>query len=175
MKRVIQELAWVCGVLLFSSITVSLWFSLPLSWIVHPILFFSVILLLFGFPERALLLGGIGGVIIDLHSALPFGVMTSALLLSLSFVSFSQEMILKDRAIHTVVVHTIVATAVYHLLILLFIRVVQTIGAVSPDLNVAVWHLLRIGLLQAVIHAGLVSVVYASTVLFRHRFVHSTL
>jgi hypothetical protein len=174
MKRILREVIWVVCIVGLSIFTVSFWQGLPFGWVFQPILFFALLLTVFGFSERAIALAMVGGFLLDTHSALPFGVFTAACVFSLAAVFFSQETFFTERAIHTVMVHVFVGTVIFGILFFGISRIAQLAGVIGSSLDLTLVHVARIGLVEALVHMGLTAMVYSCTVLFRYRFIHAT-
>jgi hypothetical protein len=173
MRRAFQEMAWYLLLLGVSIFTVSFWQTFSFAGVFQPVLFLCLLLAIFDFPQRAVALAAIGGVLLDMHSALPFGVFTTALLVSIAAVLFSQETFFKDRAVHIVVLHAAIATLLYFFVFFTIAWLAQLSGVVGAGVDLSFVQLLRDGLIQTGLHSALAVCVYVSTVAFGYRFMRA--
>jgi len=123
---------WAVGIGIVCIVQTSVIETVPsLSHIVNVPLIGALVFAIVRRSMVALLLAGITGAILDLYSALPFGVFTTTLICAVVVMQFMQRRVLKNFALHAVVVNTIVALLLYHVVFVLCVTVFRRLQFVA--------------------------------------------
>jgi flagellar biosynthesis protein FliQ len=173
MSRFFSVLGWALLCIGICVVTISFWFTLPISWAFQPLLFLTILLVVLHVPERAIACAALSGVMLDLFSVLPFGVFTVSLVGSVTVVIFSQQTLLKGHAAHTVLIHTILASLLYHLLFGIGLHIAQALGSISEQSIPTVGRLFTVACVQTALYLCGVVLAYGSSVIFQKRFIQT--
>lgn len=173
MKRFLIETGWILGCVLLGVFTISFWMTLEVSWAFQPLVFLPFLLVVCYAPDRALLSGAIFGIMLDLFSALPFGVFTISLLGSIAVVIVSQQKFFKAHAVHTVILHTVFATAMYHIFFGAFVRGFELLGFIPTASLPSISHGVFVTGVHTALYGTGMLIVYGSSVIFQKRFIQT--
>ncbi|MBI2411058.1 MAG: hypothetical protein HYV32_04175 [Candidatus Kerfeldbacteria bacterium] len=172
MKRMLTMSIWILTLLITAVLSIAFFGSsnffarainIPL------VLGFSFII--FRYPYRGYVVLAVLFYIVDLHSALPFGMMLSAGLLAGWGIVFVQQNILKNFALYSVVLYTLIGTALYYLLLMVMILCAQQLHILQS--GTVDWHTFIVtAATQMVVHSVLLVTVFLFVKFFHHRLLH---
>lgn len=129
-KRVITEIAFgafIIGLLLLHTAQLQ-WSEGPVSihWIIVGAICVGMIS-----TRRGMAVAMIGGLLIDLQSATPFGIGFLALILSFTVMRFAYEKLFNQFALYTVIINGLVWTLLNTLFVVFIIAVLRVIDLIS--------------------------------------------
>jgi len=166
-----RQLMWC---VLFSAVavmTISFWFTISFLWVFNPLIFVAIIVVLLGDISRAVLAAVIFGVLFDLFSALPFGIGLISFVATVVVIFFFQQTLFKQQAIHTMVIHTIIGTWVFHLLFWILCWSMQKIGLAGADITITPGHVAMVASVQSGVSVFCIIVIHSVRLLFQKVFI----
>ena len=126
MKRFFIECAWIVGALLLipaqTLLTTLLW---PPLGSLDCILLTALVLSFRHLPGRAIEVALASSILMDLQSALPFGIFITTMAVTLTFLHFLQRLILKQEYAYAYILITIFVTIVSKSFFYLFVFIVE--------------------------------------------------
>lgn len=121
-------------------------------------------------PRRATLFVVLSASVLELQSALPFGVQLSAVLIAYTCMRFAQERILKAEAVYAAVIHTAVWTLLFNICLVTAIVLLQLAGIVQLS-GFVVLDQLAATAWQLVFHGILVGIGFSLFQLYKRTFI----
>lgn len=156
--RTYRIIAGLCLLALIILIQVTLLESYNIAWLnINALLLLGVLLLFTTDPRWALATLVGGGLILDLYSALPFGLFAVIGLLTILVLSLLLAHVITNRSLYGLLVMTAVGTLVYHGLFLIGSGLLYSIGWTEFAPTFGYWHNV---VEQLVMHSVIVGVVF---------------
>lgn len=172
MKRILTIIMYILAVLITAILSIAFFGSSSFfARAINIPLVIGFAFIIFRYPYRGYLVLAVLLYIVDLHSALPFGMIFSAGLLAGWGIVFLQQNILKNLALYSVVIYTLIGTALYYLLLATMILCAQQLH-VMPSGTVD-WHAFTVTLfMQMLVHSLLLLIIFLFVKFFHHRLLH---
>lgn len=134
MNRTLYYFLWALSIILLCTIQTVVILSIPsLTHIVSLTLCASFFFAILRRSTVALFFAGITGYILDLYSALPFGLFILSQLLAVMMLLLMQKNVLKNFAIHAILINSLIALAVYHVVWSSSIAILRQLKFVSAS------------------------------------------
>ncbi|MFH1426665.1 MAG: hypothetical protein ABIG66_04550 [Candidatus Kerfeldbacteria bacterium] len=132
MRNYLIELWWVIALVLLAVIQISfISSSILLHYGMQAVLVAAIMVAAYERPMRALFIASIAAYIMDLNSALPFGIVLIATVGGVVLFLFLRQNVFKNRALHSLVIGMCAATIAYHLLFFMGVIFSQWSGTVE--------------------------------------------
>lgn len=171
MNRFWKEFLWIVIVLLIYIIQAALFINSDiLNQLINPILFIAILLGVFGFLDRAFFVAVFGGYLLDLYSALPFGIIISSFILSVTVIHLLRQKVFKNDALHAFFINGLIATIFFHVFFC-GIVVVASAGNIVNISNFDWLNYLVVAAIQTVIHMVIMVVVILFESVLQKKFV----
>lgn len=170
MKRFVLQCAWIFG--LFASLIVytSVFLSVPpVARLVQALLLICCTQVLLKKYDWAAWTAIGYGYVLDMYSVLPFGVSTIAMGLGVSACIGMQRFVFKNKAIHAIVLNTLVATTVYHAVFTGSVLALLKLNY-ALTFTVSTLDLFKTAVIQLFIHPIVMVIVYTVLMIIEKRF-----